>query len=135
MATPTKTLRIRPQLRAEIERIAKRSRRTFSDVAQELLEEAVRMRRCPGIYFATEASGREAKVQGTGLGVWEVIRDLTDLQGDEEKLRQWLPHVGPPQLKAVRLYYEQYRDEIDAEIEANDRALEEGLRSGFVKRV
>lgn len=33
------------------------------------------MRACPGIYFADEPTGREAKVGGTGLGVWEVIRD------------------------------------------------------------
>jgi hypothetical protein len=75
MATPTKTLRLRPELRAEIERIARRSRRSFSEVAQDLLDEALRMREVPGVYFANEPAGREAKVAGTGLGVWEVIRD------------------------------------------------------------
>jgi hypothetical protein len=73
MATPTTTLRLRPHLRAEIERLARRARRSFSEVTQDLLEEAVRMRECPGIHFADEPSGREAKVTGSGLGVWEVI--------------------------------------------------------------
>ena len=75
MATPTKTIRLRPKLRAEIERIARRSRRSFSDVAQTLLDEALRAQACPGIYFADEPAGRVAKVAGMGLGVWEIIRD------------------------------------------------------------
>jgi hypothetical protein len=53
MATPTRTIRLRPGLRAEIERIARRARRTFSEVTQDLLEEAIRMRECPGIYFVS----------------------------------------------------------------------------------
>jgi hypothetical protein len=46
MATPTKTLRLRLRsgLRVEIDRIAKRTRRSFSEVTQGLLEEALRMR-------------------------------------------------------------------------------------------
>ncbi len=75
MTTPTKTLRLPPGLRGEIDRIARRARRSFSAVTQDLLEEALRMRSCPGVYFADEPAGREAKVAGTGLGVWEVIRD------------------------------------------------------------
>jgi hypothetical protein len=42
-----------------------RLRRSVSDVAQELLDEALRMRQCPGIYFADEPSGRTAKIGGT----------------------------------------------------------------------
>ncbi|MBI4736635.1 MAG: hypothetical protein HY766_11375 [candidate division NC10 bacterium] len=49
MATPTKTLRLRPGLQNQIDRIARRSRRSFSQVTQDLLEEALRMRECPGI--------------------------------------------------------------------------------------
>lgn len=49
MATPTKTLRLREPLRAGIARIAKRTRRSFSEVTQELLEEALRMRELPKI--------------------------------------------------------------------------------------
>lgn len=126
MATPTKTLRIRPELRAEIERIARRTRRSFSEVAQHLLEEAVRMRECPGIYFADEPARREAKVVGTGLGVWEVIRDYKAVKGNERKLRQILPHVGSAELKAALLYYERYRAEIDEAISDNEEAYESG---------
>ena len=129
MATPTKTLRLRPRLRAEIERLARRSRRSFTEVTQDLLEEALRMRQCPGIYFADEIVGREAKVSGTGLGVWEVIRDYQAVKGNERKLARMLPHLGTVGLKAALLYYDRYAPEIDdaiAENEAAFRALKAG---------
>ena len=123
MATPTKTIRLRPRLRAEIERIARRTQRSFSDVAQILLEEAVRTRECPGVYFADEPAGRVAKVAGTGLGVWEVIRDY---KGDERKLRKWLPHLSTTQLKAATVYYARFPQEIDTEIGDDSAAHAEG---------
>ena len=69
-------MRLRRAVRTGLEQAAARARRSVSDVAQELIEEGLRMRDCPGIYFATEPSGRTAKVSGTGLGVWEVLRDF-----------------------------------------------------------
>jgi uncharacterized protein (DUF433 family) len=126
MATPTKTIRLRPRLRAEIERIARRTRRSFSDVAQALLEEAVRTRECPGIYFADEPAGRVAKVAGTGLGVWEVIRDYKSVEGKAKKLRQWLPHLSTAQLQAATIYYARFPQEIDAEIADDATAHADG---------
>jgi uncharacterized protein (DUF433 family) len=126
MATPTKTIRLRPRLRAEIERIARRTQRSFSDVAQILLEEAVRTRECPGVYFADEPAGRVAKVAGTGLGVWEVIRDYKAAKGDERKLRKWLPHLSTTQLKAATVYYARFPQEIDTEIGDDSAAHAEG---------
>lgn len=67
------------------------------------MEEAVRTRACPGIYFADEPAGRVAKVAGTGLGVWELMRDYKAVKGNEKKLRKWLPHVSPAQLKATSM--------------------------------
>ncbi len=126
MTTPTKTLRLRPQLRAEIDRIARRSRRTFSEVTQDLIDEALRMRECPGIYFADEPGGREAKVAGSGLGVWEVLRDYLAAGRDERLLRKSLPQLSAAQVKACLLYYRRYPQEIDAEIREN-AALTRGV--------
>ena len=119
MAAPTKTLRLRPHLQAEIVRIAKRTRRSFSEVTQDLLEEALRMRECPGIYLANEPAGREAKVAGTGLGVWEVIRDYQASGENTRALKKSLPQLSEAQLKACLLYYGKYAHEIDPEIEEN----------------
>jgi len=126
MPTPTKTLRLRPRLRAEIERMARRTRRSFSEVAQDLLEEAIRLRECPGIYFADEPAGRVAKVSGTGLGVWEVIDSHQGVRGNLRRLRRWHPHLSPAQIKAALLYYERYRDEVDGAIAENVAAYSGG---------
>lgn len=128
MATPTKTLRLRPRLRAEIERIAKRTRRSFSEVTQDLIEEALRMRECPGIYFADEPAGREAKVAGTGLGVWEVIRDYLAAGKDEEAVRKALPRLSGAQVKACLLYYGKYPQEVQAAIEENAAVSREAVQ-------
>jgi uncharacterized protein (DUF433 family) len=126
MATPTKTLRLRPGLRDEIDRLARRARRSFAEVAQDLLEEGVRMRECPGIHFAEEPAGRVAKIAGAGLAVWEVISTHQGVKGDEKKLRKWHPHLSAAQVKAALLYYARYREEIDADIAANAAAYEAG---------
>ena len=102
-----------------MERLARRTRRPFSEVAQDLLEEALRMRQCPGIYFADEPAGREAKVAGTGLAVWEVIRDYLAEGQSERALQAALPHLTAAQVKAALLYYRSWRDEIDALIRDN----------------
>jgi len=128
MATPTRTLRFRPRLRIEIERLAKRSRRSFSEVAQDLLEEAVRTRECPGIHFADEPAGRVAKVTGTGLGVWEVIDLYKGLKGNGKKLRRLYPHLSSAQVEAALLYYERHPEEVDALI-ADNLSLHEAGRA------
>jgi uncharacterized protein (DUF433 family) len=126
MPTPTRTLRLRPGLRAEIERIARRARKSFSEVAQDLMEEAVRMRECPGVYFADEPAGRDAKVAGTGLGVWEVIASLKTARGNTKKWRAWHPSLSDAQARAALLYYERYPHEIDAVIAENEALYEAG---------
>jgi uncharacterized protein (DUF433 family) len=80
------------------------------------------MRECPGVYFADEPSGRTVKVAGTGLGVWEVMRDYKAARGNETRLRQWLPQLSAAQLKSALFYYGRHREEIDGEI-AEDAAL------------
>jgi uncharacterized protein (DUF433 family) len=110
-------------VKEQIERIAKRNRRGFSEVAQDLLEEALRMRTCPGIYFADEPAGREAKVAGTGLGVWEAMRDYLDAGRDRRKLRAALPHLNPAQVEAALRYYAAWPEEIDELIADNAAAI------------
>ena len=67
-----------------------------------------------------------AKVAGTGLGVWEIIRDYKDTKGNEKKLKRLLPHVSSAQLKAAIFYSARFPQEIDAEIADNIAAYTEG---------
>jgi uncharacterized protein (DUF433 family) len=83
-----------------------------------LLAEGLRMRQCPGIYFADEASDRTAKIGGTGLGVWEVVRDFSKDQ-DAVRIRTVFPHLSQAQVTAALMYYTRYRDEVQARIDAN----------------
>src|SRR6266508_2915625 len=105
------TMRLRQSLRKELEAAAAHSRRSVADVAQELLEEALRMRQCPGIYFADEPSGRTAKTGGTGLAVWEVLRDLP-AEADLELVRDTFPQLSQAQLTSALMYYGRYPEEI-----------------------
>jgi uncharacterized protein (DUF433 family) len=118
MNTQTTTLRLRAPLRAKIQQMAKRTRRSVSAVTQDLLEEALRMRECPLIYFADEPAGREAKVVGTGLGVWEIMRDYQAHSKNTRRLKKLLPDLSDAQIKAALFYYENealYREGIQAQ--------------------
>ena len=124
------TMRLRQSLRRELEATAARHRRSVADVAQELLDEALRMRQCPGIYFADEPSGRTAKVGGTGLGVWEVVRDFSRDQ-DADRLRRAFPGLSQAQITAALMYHARYRDEIQAKIDADAALTPEAIERQY----
>ncbi len=117
-------------------RVATDGLRDLADDTRGSAEEAIRTRECPGIYFADEPAGRVAKVAGTGLGVWEVIRDSKAARGNEKKLRKWLPHLSTAQLQAATVYHAKFPQEIDAEIadniaaHAEGRAMQEAIARG-----
>ena len=76
------------------------------------------MRQCPGIYFADEPTGRTAKIGGTGLGVWEVVRDFAR-DNEVERIRGTFPQLSQAQITAALIYHARYRDEVQAKIDAN----------------
>lgn len=47
---------------------------------------------------------------GTGLGVWEVLRDFCQ-DGDLEALRQTFPDLSSAQLTAALMYYRRYPED------------------------
>lgn len=120
------TMRLRPSLRRELEATAARSRRSVADVTHELLDEALRMRQCPGIYFADEPSGRTAKIGGTGLGVWEVARDAGE-RPNVDRLRKAFPQLSPAQITGALMYSARYRDEVQAKIDENAALTPEAI--------
>ena len=124
------TMRLRQSLRRDLEATAARTRRSVADVAQELLDEALRMRQCPGIYFADEPSGRTAKVGGTGLGVWEVVRDFSRDQ-DAVRIRKAFPLLSQAQITAALMYHARYRQEIQAKIDANAALTPEAIEKQY----
>jgi hypothetical protein len=100
--------------------------RSASALAEELIDEGLRMRRHPLVMFRDGASGRRATLVA-GPDVWEVIGGL--IGGDvrpSERVERAVELFGlrPEQVDATLAYYADYTSEIDAEIEANQAAAE-----------
>ena len=116
MATKAKGVRIPDSLDREIERESEERGKSWSAMTTELLEEAIRMRRAPGILFADGPAGRRAVVAGTGIDVWEIV--ATWREGGEEygELRKNYPWLSEPQLRAALGYYELYPQEIESRL-------------------
>jgi uncharacterized protein (DUF433 family) len=109
-------IRVSEPLAAEIEREAGRRAKSWSATAAELLEEAIRLRRAPGITFADGPAGRRAVIAGTGLDVWEVIAAWRQGGQDWKALQTAYPWVGEASLQAALGYYRHYPEEIDARL-------------------
>src|SRR5574340_1050957 len=67
------TVRLREPVQQAIRTLARQARRPAAQVINDLLEEAVRSRRFPGVVFVEGPAGRRAHLAGTGLDVWEVV--------------------------------------------------------------
>jgi uncharacterized protein (DUF433 family) len=120
--TSVKSVRVDDGTVRDIERLRRGRHATFSFLASELLAEAAKMRRCPGVVFADGPYGRRARVEGTGIEVWEVVAAWLTMGKDEKRLRKAFAWLSDRQLLAVLGYYRAYPKEIDKLIEANGAA-------------
>ena len=114
------SLRIPEDVRAEIEATARRSGRDFSSVAKEMLSEAIKMRRIPGVTFADSPSGRGARVAGTGLGVFEIVRAFRNMDEDWERLRAAYHWLSEQQLRGALAYATAYPEEVEERLRAEE---------------
>lgn len=131
MATLQKSLRIPKETVQHTQTLAEATGQDFSAAAVELLTEAAKMRRCPGIGFADGPAGRRARILGTGLDVWELIATHKSLGGSPARLRKAYPWLSEAQLRAALGYYAVYPEEIDRRIALNERWTAERLRTHY----
>ena len=131
MAGVQKSLRLPAETMKEIEQMAKETGQDFSNVTKDLLREAIKMRRCPGILFAEGTNGRRARVAGTGIEVWEVIASYKSVKKDLKKLQKAYHWLSREQLKAALGYYAIYPQEIDRLIEQNEQWNDEKVRERY----
>ncbi len=124
------SLRLRHDLLSEVRRLAARLRRPRSQVLETLIDEAIRLRRCPGIVFAEGPVGRRAVVAGAGIDVWEVVRVYRSCGEDLEALVEALPQLARRQLEAALHYYRCYPREINERLALEEEREQELLR-GF----
>ena len=115
-----KSLRLPEETLREIEELSAETGQDFSTITKDLLTEAIKMRRCPGIIFGEGVSGRRAKVAGTGIEVWEIIAAYKSVGKDLKKLKKAYHWLSQEQVKAVLSYYSAYPEEIDRLIERNE---------------
>ena len=131
MAGIQKSLRLPPETLREIEQMSRESGKDFSAIAKDLLEEAIKMRRCPGVVFVEGTSGRRARVAGAGIEVWEIIAASQSVKKDPARLQKSFHWLSPEQLRAALAYYSAYPQEIDRQIEKNQRWSEEEIRKRY----
>jgi len=131
MRAVQKSLRIPQETLKEIEKIANDSGRDFSSTAKDLLTEAIKMRRCPGILFADGITGRRAKIAGTGLDVWEIISTFRSVKNDIKRLRKAYHWLTEQQLSAALGYYRAYSQEIDQLIDRNESWSDKEVTSRY----
>ena len=126
-----KSLRLPPETMKEIKQMAKETGQDFSNVTKDLLPEAIKMRRGPGILFAEGIRGRRARVAGTGIEVWEVIATYKSVKEDFKRLQKAYHWLSREQLKAGLGYYSIYPQEIDRLIEQNEQWNDEKLQERY----
>ncbi|MBI4715330.1 MAG: DUF433 domain-containing protein [Nitrospirae bacterium] len=131
MPTIQKSVRIPEHILREIEEIAKETRKDFTTVANELIEEALKAHRCPGIAITEGTAGKRAKIAGTGIEVWEIIAAYAQLDRDVKRLRKGYPWLTEQQIQAALGYYQFYPEEIDNLVKTNESWTPEKIRSKY----
>jgi uncharacterized protein (DUF433 family) len=131
MKTVQKSLRLSEEAVKEIEALASGSGRDFSGIARDLLAEAIKMRRCPGVTFADGPTGRRARIAGTGIDIWEFIATFKGLDENYNKLKETYHWLSGQQIRSALSYYALYPDEIDKKINRNEDITQEQVIKRF----
>ncbi len=95
------------------------------------LTEADKMKRVPGIIFADGPAGRRARIAGTGLDVFEIIKAHQIMGNKRSRLDTAFHWLTCEQLDAALAYYAAFPEEIDARLAEEDEVTPELLRSLF----
>ena len=131
MTTVQKSIRLPEEAVKEIEALASSSGKDFSGTARDLLIEAVKMRRCPGITFADGPTGRRARIAGTGIDIWEFIATFNGLGENYNKLKDTYHWLSDQQIRSALSYYALYPDEIDGKITRNEDITQQQVIKRF----
>lgn len=109
----------------ELERRARRVRKARSNLVEQYLAEGLKLDDHPGVAFIDSPFGRLAVLAAhRGLAVWEVVATFLVNQRSIPATAQLLA-VPEADVRTALRYYAAYREEIDAEIRANEEAADE----------
>ncbi|MDF1521514.1 MAG: DUF433 domain-containing protein [Trueperaceae bacterium] len=121
-------LRLPSALAEAVQREADLRGSTWSALTTELLDEALRQRRAPGVAFVDGATGRRAVVAGTALEVWEVVAAWKDADEDLARTTEAFPWLTELQVRAAIGYYLLYLDDVDRRLAREEAWTAERLR-------
>lgn len=131
MPTLQKSLRLSEGIVREIDNIAKRVKKDFTAVTNELLEEAIKAHRSPGIIYSEGVSGKRARIAGSGIEVWEIIAVYKNSGQTFKRLQKAYHWLTEQQIKAALGYYSFYREEIDALVAENEQWSLESIKQKY----
>ncbi len=129
MKSIVKSVRLDKKTLSEVESLLRLKNETFSSMTAELLSEAIKMRKCPGIVFVDGPTGRRARIEGTGIDVWELISACHDLKDDLPSLKESFHWLTDRQIMAAMGYARRYPDEIEMLIRKNTEWSRESART------
>ena len=130
MTRSTMSLRLDDELRGRLAAAAEAEGASITSLVEQFVREGLAVAEHPGIAFKPGPSGRRAALAG-GPDVWEVASALRFTTGTEPERVATLAKefgVAERQIVIALNYAAAHREEIDARIRANDRALEEAER-------
>lgn len=117
MTAPT-SLRIPPDVRERLDRVATRTGERVASLATRLIDEGLRMAEHPGILFIDAGAGGRVPTLARGPEVADVIEILTGLEATgEERITQtaaWLS-IHPSEVRVALAYYAAFGAEVDEE--------------------
>ncbi len=125
MVVPT-SLRLDPGTKNRLRAEAEREHMPAATLAQRLIDEGLRMARCPGVVFHDGPGGRRPSLSA-GPDIAEVVSLLHHLDNSgEEAITEAAQWLETPQsaVRAAVDYYVEFPDEIDQDIARRHRAAQ-----------
>jgi hypothetical protein len=123
----TTSLRLDDRLRERLAGIAEAEGTTMTAVIERMLREGIAMAEHPGVVFKPGYSGRRAALAG-GPDIWTIASALRRMSGSEQaRISALAAEFGLHEREIIIAldYIAAHREEIGAEVAANDRALDE----------
>jgi hypothetical protein len=127
MARSTTSLRLDDELRGKLAARAESERTTITSVVETMLREGLAMAEHPGVVFRPGYTGRRAAL-AAGPDIWTIASALRRMSGPEStQIAALAQEFGLHERQVIIAldYIAAHRDEIAAEVAANDRALDE----------
>ncbi|MGQ0845273.1 MAG: hypothetical protein ACT4QF_14190 [Sporichthyaceae bacterium] len=130
MTRSTTSVRFADELRDRLAAAAAAEGTTLTELIERFVQEGLATAAHPGVVFKPGPSGRRAALAG-GPDVWEIAAALRHVRGREAKRVAALAEqfgLHERQIAIAIDYAAAHREEIDARVDANDRARAEAER-------